>query len=130
VSSILKLLPLLIALAGCGWMPVLPGLSPHKIDIQQGNYVTQEMVSKLKAGMSKSQVRFALGTPLVVDPFHADRWDYVYVQQKRGRTVEQRHIAVIFKDEKLVRIDGDVAPAPGAAAAGEAAATPKPAPSP
>lgn len=110
-------------------MPVLPGLTPHKIDIQQGNYVTQEMVSKLKPGMSKSQVRFALGTPLVVDPFHADRWDYVYVQQKGGRTVEQRHIAVIFKDEKLVRIDGDVAPAPSAAAAGETAATPKPAPS-
>ena len=109
-------------------MPVLPGLTPHKVDIQQGNYVTQEMVSKLKPGMSKSQVRFALGTPLVVDPFHADRWDYVYVQQKRGRTVEQRHIAVIFKDEKLLRIDGDVAPASSSAAAGETAATAKPAP--
>ena len=107
----------------------MPGLTPHKIDIQQGNYVTQEMVSKLKPGMSKSQVRFALGTPLVVDPFHAERWDYVYVQQKRGRTVEQRHIAVIFKDEKLVRIDGDVALAPSAAATGEDAATAKPAPS-
>jgi len=106
----------------------MPGLTPHKIDIQQGNYVTQEMVSKLKPGMSKSQVRFALGTPLVTDPFHADRWDYVYVQQKRGRIVEQRHIAVIFKDEKLVRIDGDVASAPSAAIAVETAATPKPAP--
>lgn len=106
----------------------MPGLTPHKIDIQQGNYVTQEMVSKLKPGMSKSQVRFALGTPLVTDPFHADRWDYVYVQQKRGRIVEQRHIAVIFKDEKLVRVDGDVASAPSAAIAVETAATPKPAP--
>lgn len=96
-------------------MPNLPGLAPHQIDIQQGNYVTQEMVAKLKPGMSRRQVRFALGTPLVVDPFHADRWDYVYVLQKQGRRVEQRHIVVIFKDDKLQRIEGDVKPARSAA---------------
>ena len=96
-------------------MPDVPGLAPHQIDIQQGNYVTQEMVAKLKPGMSRSQVRFALGTPLVVDPFHADRWDYVYVLQKEGRRVEQRHIVVIFKDDKLQRIEGDVKPARSAA---------------
>ena len=107
-----KLLICVLLLAGCQRMPNLPGLAPHQIDIQQGNYVTQEMVAKLQPGMSRSQVRFALGTPLVADPFHSDRWDYVYVLQKEGRLVEQRHISVIFKDDKLQRIDGDVKPAP------------------
>jgi outer membrane protein assembly factor BamE len=100
-----------LALAGCGRMPTVPGLTPHKVDIQQGNYVTQDMVDKLKPGMTKSQVRFALGTPLVTDPFHSDRWDYVYVQQKRGRVTEQRRIVVVFSEDKLVRVDGDVNPA-------------------
>lgn len=105
-----KLLYCVFLLAGCQSMPNLPGLAPHQIDIQQGNYVTQEMVAKLKPGMSRRQVRFALGTPLVADPFHADRWDYVYVLQKGGRTVEQRHIAVIFQGDTLQRIEGDVKP--------------------
>lgn len=109
-----NLLICLLLLAGCENMPNVPGLAPHQIDIQQGNYVTQEMVAKLKPGMSPRQVRFALGTPLVVDPFHADRWDYVYVLQKGGRIVEQRRIVVIFQDDKLQRIEGDVKPAGGA----------------
>jgi outer membrane protein assembly factor BamE len=110
-----KLIPLLIVLAGCKQVPMPPGISAHKIDIQQGNYVTQDMVAKLKPGMSKSQVRFALGTPLIVDPFHTDRWDYIYLLQKGGRTVEQRRIIVVFDGDKLLRIDGDVVPASTAA---------------
>lgn len=122
----MRKLPLcLLLLAGCQSMPNLPGLAPHQIEIQQGNYVTQDMVAKLKPGMSRRQVRFALGTPLVTDPFHADRWDYVYVLQKKGRIVEQRHLAVIFQDDKLLRIEGDVKPAAGATPAetGKAAAS-------
>lgn len=111
-----------LILAGCSYVPTLPGLSPHRIDIQQGNYVTQEMVSKLQPGMTKSQVRFALGTPLVTDPFHPDRWDYVFVQQRQGRVVQHRRIIVVFQDEKLARIEGDVVAAKKAAGA---AATPK-----
>ena len=111
-----KLIPLLIVLAGCKQVPMLPGITPHKIDIQQGNYVTQDMVAKLKPGMSKSQVRFALGTPLIVDPFHTDRWDYIYVLQKGGRVAEQRRIVVVFQDDKLLRIDGDIVPSAAAAA--------------
>src|SRR3954471_23306104 len=80
-----KLIALLLLLAGCSRVPILPGLTPYRMDIQQGNYVTQDMVGKLKPGMSRAQVRFALGTPLVVDPFHSDRWDYVYVMEKRGK---------------------------------------------
>jgi len=100
-----------LLLAGCGGVPTLPSVTPYKIDIQQGNVVTQEMVAKLKPGMTRQQVRFALGTPLVVDPFRTDRWDYVYLYEKAGKTQEQRRIAVIFKDDKLAHIEGDVVPA-------------------
>jgi len=63
-----------LAVAGCGQSPKLPAvLSPYRIDIQQGNVVTQEMVDKLKPGLTRSQVRFVLGSPLVVDMFHSDR---------------------------------------------------------
>ena len=117
-------LPLILLLGGCQYVPMIPGLGPHKIDIQQGNYVTQEMVDKLKPGMSRSQVRFALGTPLVVDPFHADRWDYVYVQQKQGRVVEKRRIVAVFKDDTLMRIEGDVTPKEAAAAPAKSAPAP------
>ena len=113
-----------LLLPGCSsqLLPTLPGLVPYKMDVQQGNVVTQDMISKIQPGMTRSQVRFALGTPLVVDPFRSDRWDYVYLYQKAGVTTEQRRIAVIFKDDRLVRIDGDVvaarvgAGAPGAKA--------------
>jgi outer membrane protein assembly factor BamE len=68
--------------------------------------------------MTRSQVRFILGTPLVVDPFRTDRWDYVYVLHKGGELIEQRRIAVIFEQDKLKRIEGDVVAA-GASAAKE-----------
>jgi outer membrane protein assembly factor BamE len=124
LSPIQKIIPLIALLAGCQYVPMLPGLSPYKIDIQQGNYVTQDMLAKVKPGMSKAQVRFALGTPLVVDQFHNDRWDYVYELKKRGRIVEHRRLVITFADDKLVRIDGDVAPAaPGTAANAGAALT-------
>ncbi|HET9403152.1 MAG TPA: outer membrane protein assembly factor BamE [Burkholderiales bacterium] len=119
---------LVLLLAGCSkqMLPTLPGLTPYKMDVQQGNVVTQEMIAKVQPGMSRSQVRFALGTPLIVDPFHSDRWDYVYFYQKGGVTTEQRRIAVIFKDDRLVRIDGDVVPA-GAGGATPPAKTDRPA---
>lgn len=109
-----KVIPIVILLAGCAEMPTLPTLptlAPYKIDIQQGNYVTQDMVEKLKPGMTRAQVRFVLGTPLVVDPFRADRWDYVYLNKKGGEVAEQRRFAVIFEGDKLLRLEGDVMPA-------------------
>jgi len=118
----------LLLLGGCSsqMLPVLPGLKPYRMDVQQGNVVTQEMIAKIQPGMTRNQVRFALGTPLVVDPFHTDRWDYVYLYQKAGVMTEQRRIAVLFKDDRLVRIDGDVLPA-GAAGATPPAKSDKPA---
>ena len=100
-----------LLVAGCEGMPALPKLTPYKMDIQQGNVVTREMIAKLQPGMTRSQVRFALGTPLVVDPFRQDRWDYVYHYTKQGVVTEQRRVVVLFKDDKLARIDGDGAPA-------------------
>jgi outer membrane protein assembly factor BamE len=85
-------------------------LSPYRAEVQQGNVVTQEMIAKLQPGMTRSQVRFALGTPLVVDPFRQDRWDYVYLLMKQGEVKERRRIAVVFKDDKLVGFEGDVIP--------------------
>ena len=104
-------LALPLAAAACS----MAKLSPHRIEIQQGNYITQEMVAQLKPGMSRDQVRFVLGTPLVSDIFHADRWDYVFVRQRANSPdVEYRRIAVFFGDGKLTRIEGDVvAASPG-----------------
>jgi outer membrane protein assembly factor BamE len=102
---------MLLVLGGCSSVPTIPTLSAYKMDIQQGNYVTQDMVAKLKPGMTRAQVRFILGTPLVVDVFRTDRWDYVYVFQKAGKVTEQRKLTVIFADDKLLRVEGDVVPA-------------------
>ncbi len=83
-------------------------LTPYRIDVRQGNFVSQEMVAQLKAGQTKDQVRFILGTPLLADIFHADRWDYVYRFQPGRGEVQQRRIVVYFVDGKLARIAGDV----------------------
>lgn len=104
------LLIITLLLSGCSYVPSVPKLNPYKIDIQQGNYVTQDMIARLKPGMSRSQVRFALGTPLIADPFHSDRWDYVYMLHKRGELAEQRRVTILFKGDQLDRIEGDVVP--------------------
>ena len=125
---IFLLLPLLAA--GCKQMSVPTlGLGAHKIDIQQGNVVTQDMLAKLQPGMTRSQVRFVLGTPLLVDPFRTDRWDYVYTMNQKGERVEQRQLKVYFQDDKMLRYEGDVlaeARQPGAANVPAANPTEKP----
>lgn len=120
MRSVLLLISLL--LAGCGsWSNPIDKLSPYKIDIQQGNAITQEMLAKLKPGMTPSQVRFILGSPLVQDPFHPNRWDYVYRYLKAGTLTEQRRVTVVFEDDKLKGIEGDVVAAgqPAEATAGD-----------
>jgi outer membrane protein assembly factor BamE len=96
---------LAVLLAACSGVPLL---SPYRIDVQQGNLVTQEMVSTLKLGMSREQVKFVLGTPLLTDLFHADRWDYVYRLERGSGGVEQRRLAVFFDKDLLKRVDGDI----------------------
>lgn len=118
-----SLLLLATGLGACSSTPdITSRLSPYRIDVRQGNYVTQDMVAKLKPGMTRDQVRFALGTPLVADMFHADRWDYVYRFQPGRGEVQLRRLVVFFAEGKLVRVGGDVV------AETEATATPAPAP--
>jgi outer membrane protein assembly factor BamE len=94
---------LLMLLGGCF-------LVPHKIEVQQGNYVDQQMIDKLKPEMTRSQVRFLLGTPLIADVFHPERWDYVYLTGRAGDVKRERRVTVVFEGERLVRIEGDVVP--------------------
>lgn len=104
-------------LAACS---VTDRLSPYRIDVRQGNLVTQEMVAVLKPGMTKDQVRFALGTPLVVDVFHADRWDYIYRFQPGRGELQSRRLTVFFDDGRLARLEGDVVAQGGEGAAAAA----------
>lgn len=81
----------------------------YKIDIQQGNVIEQEMINKLRPGMDKNQVKFIMGTPVIVDPFHNDRWEYIFSMQKGGGVRDQRHITLHFNDdEKLTHVSGDI----------------------
>ena len=104
-------------LAGCS-------IGPHRIDVQQGNALDQENVARLKTGLSRSQVRFLLGTPLVVDPFRTDRWDYVYVYYKAGKLAEKKRITLFFEGDTLARIEGDLPAAEPAVQAEPKAETP------
>ena len=95
-----KLILLSMLLASCSYLSS-PVLSPYKMDIRQGNYVTAEMREKLKLGMSKHQVRYVLGTPMVSDVFHGNRWDYVYRLEQHGKGVEEHQLTLyFFKSEK------------------------------
>ena len=106
-----------LLLSACG-VPRIPGITPYKPEIQQGNYLSQELLSQVKAGMTREQIRFLLGTPLLTDIFHADRWDYVYWREAQDGKREQRKVALFFEDNKLTRMEGDarlpaVSPAAG-----------------
>lgn len=117
IRSIVATCGILWLLAGCQQVPMLPGLKPYRMNIQQGNVLTQDMVAKLKPGMTRQQVRFVMGTPPIADTFHQDRWDYVYYLNKSGRVVEHRRIVLLFEGDTLKRIEGDVIPLAAADAA-------------
>ncbi len=101
-----------LALSGCSLLTRFPWI--HRIDIPQGNIVTQSMVDRLRPGMSEAQVRFILGTPLLVDPFRPDRWDYVYRDQRPDGAASESRLSVFFKDGLLARTTGTLRPEPGA----------------
>ena len=104
-----------LALAGCAtfdrYVPSWRSFGVYKIDINQGNYLSQDMVDKLKPGMTEAQVKQLLGTPLVESPFRKDRWDYVYEYTRSGQVVEHRKFTVYFADGKVTRWEGDELPA-------------------
>jgi outer membrane protein assembly factor BamE len=102
-----------LLLTACG-VPRIPGITPYKPEIQQGNYISQDLVAQIKPGMTREQVRFLLGTPLLTDIFHADRWDYIYWREATDGKREQRRVALFFADNKVTRMEGDiVSPAAG-----------------
>ena len=106
-STLLGLMSLLLACNNIGSMD-FPGV--YKISIPQGNIITQEMIDQLRPGMTKRQVIFVMGTPLVRDPFHQDRWDYVYNFMPGGGVRGQERVTVFFEEDQLVRFTGDFTP--------------------
>jgi outer membrane protein assembly factor BamE len=106
---------LVLSLAACSATGI-PGITPYKINVQQGNVVTQDMLAKLKPGMTHSQVRYVMGTPMIADPFHPNRWDYVYMFSKHGGKPQERRITIVFDKDRLAHIEGDVVPGKAAAA--------------
>jgi len=111
------MLLLAIAAAGC----------VYRIDVQQGNYVTQDLLDKLKPGMTKAEVKGVLGTPLLTDAFHANRWDYYFSNKPHRMPEERAQISVIFQDEKMVSVTGAGRP-PGSSPSRSAPETPRPTP--
>ncbi|WIO73822.1 outer membrane protein assembly factor BamE [Porticoccaceae bacterium LTM1] len=98
---------LLLTLSACQNFG-FPGV--YKIPIQQGNIITQEMVDQLEPGRTKAQVQFILGTPLIADSFHSDRWDYFYSMDDRQSPEKRERLTVFFEDGKLTHIVGDFVP--------------------
>lgn len=85
-------------------------ITPYRMDIVQGNFVSREQAAALKPGMTRAQVRDILGTPLMVSVFHADRWDYVFTFQRQGLEPQSRKLAVFFKGDLMERLEADALP--------------------
>ena len=105
-----------LSLAACSSDPIVNRLPfVYRIDIQQGNVITQEMVDNLRISMNKRQAQFVLGAPMLIDPFHADRWDYFYLYKPgsdgRGEETQER-ISLFFKEDRLIEITGTMLPDP------------------
>ncbi len=99
-----------LLLAGCSSLQssdnFLGVITPYRIDVVQGNVVTREQVAVIKPGMSRNQVRDVLGTPLLTDVFHADRWDYVFTIRRQGAEPQRRRIVVRFDGDTLRSLEG------------------------
>jgi outer membrane protein assembly factor BamE len=111
VSAIL----LSVMLGACSSLPVpqFPGV--YKISIAQGNIITQEMIDQLEPGMTRRQVIFVMGSPLVRDPYTQNRWDYVFNYQPGGGVRGQERVTLFFENEQLVSMSGDFEPGPESA---------------
>ena len=98
-----------ICLGGCGTVG-FPGV--YRINVEQGNIVTQDMVDQLKPGMNRRQVRFILGTPLVEDSFNQSRWDYAFVTRNGNTIIAEQQLTVFFEGDTLTRFTGTLTPTP------------------
>ncbi len=104
---ILLLAAALTCLTACGGFG-FPGV--YRIDVEQGNLVNQEMVDQLKPGMTRRQVRFIMGTPLVEDSFNRERWDYPYVLRRGDEVLRESQVTVHFDGDRLTRVSGELQP--------------------
>ena len=105
-----------VGLAGCESLQssdnLLGVITPYRVEVVQGNVVTREQVALVKPGQTRAQVRDVLGSPLLADPFHANRWDYVFTIRRQGAEPQSRRIVVLFDGDQLASIDtGGVLPA-------------------
>ena len=107
----------LMMLSGCSLVPGLPTteslisrITPYRMDIVQGNVVTQDQAVQVKPGMTRAQVRDILGSPMLTDAFHADRWDYVFTIRRQGTEPQQRSVVAHFKCDQLLRLDAPELP--------------------
>ena len=100
-------LAVILALSACGSLE-FPGV--YKLTIQQGNIVSQEMIDRLKPGMTRSQVQFVLGNPVLADSFERDRWNYVYTIDIPGQAIIERELIIVFENDRLLRFEGDYTP--------------------
>ena len=104
-----------LALTACGSFDsashrITDAITPYRVEIVQGNFVSREQVNALKPGMSRPQVRDILGTPLIADAFHKDRWDYVFTIRRQGVPPQEHKLAVYFKGDEFARAEGDEMP--------------------
>jgi len=108
-----------LLLSGCSAMRQAGDVIPKSLertpimyvpDVQQGNVIEQGMINRLELGMSKSQVSYIMGTPMLIDLFHLQRWDYIYSMKRGKKTREQQRVALFFVDDRLERIEGDFKP--------------------
>jgi outer membrane protein assembly factor BamE len=100
------MIPALLFMAGCSSMNPINWFTPHRMVIEQGNEISEAAAQQVKPGMTRNQVRFLLGTPLLADPFHANRWDYKYVLERQGQPTEERLVTVIFNADSVVSVEG------------------------
>ena len=122
--SLLSSLLAALALGGCSTVESLTSginepasikgfmafIAPYKPDIIQGNVVTTEQIALVKPGLTRAQVREALGSPLITDPFHGDRWDYVFTLRRQGFDDQQRSFVVLFEKDVVLKIDAPTLP--------------------
>lgn len=107
----------LVGLTGCSTPSQLADTSRwslgFRLDVQQGNVITQEMLAQLQPGMDKKKVTLIMGAPVIKDTFHSNRWDYVYTFTKGRKQTRSRHVTLIFEDDKLAQVTGGVVAATG-----------------
>ena len=120
----------LFAIGVLAMLSACSGFGVYKIDIQQGNLITQEQLAKVKPGMNRIDVRNALGTPLLQDAFHANRWDYYFSDDRAtkygpfGRETQRFQVTILFTDEKVSSIAGEASPVEVLTGGGERRVTP------